>query len=330
VRIVIQVPCYNEESSIRDVIPEIPRRIPGVDEVVVLVVDDGSTDRTVAAALAAGADYVARHARNRGLAAAFRTGIDAALRLDADVIVNTDGDGQYPGAAIPDLVRPILEGRADLVVGDRDPGGAAHFTAQKRYLQVFGSWVVRQLSGTDVPDAPSGFRAFSRDAALRLNVVTGYSYTLETLIQAGAQRFAVASVPINARATSRKSRLARSTFDYVQRSMVTLVRAYAMYQPVRFFGAIALLLILVGALGIGRFLWYSLGGFSAGHVQSLILSAVLLIVGFQVGLIGLVADLIAANRRLVEETLYRVRRLDVAADKGGAPEDKPEQVISVN
>lgn len=309
-RIIIQIPCYNEEDTIGKVIAEIPRKIPGVDEVLVLVVDDGSTDRTIAAAFAAGADYVTRHAGNRGLAAAFRTGLDAALRLDADVIVNTDGDGQYPGSDIPRLVEPILAHHADLVVGDRDPGSAAHFSSQKRALQVFGSWVVRQLSDTTIPDAPSGFRAMSREAALRLNVVTGYSYTLETLIQAGASRFALDSVPIRARATGRRSRLARSTMDYVQRSMVTLVRAYAMYQPIRLFGAISIFLILVGALGILRFLGFYFQGGGSGHLQSLVLSAVLVIVGFQVGLIGLVADLIAANRRLVEETLYRVRRLD--------------------
>jgi hypothetical protein len=254
---------------------------------------------------------VARHTRNRGLASAFRTGLDLALRLGADVVVNTDGDNQYCGSDIPRLVEPILRRQADLVVGDRAPTSAAHFSASKRFLQGAGTWVVQQLSGTSVPDAPSGFRALSRDAALRLNVVTSYSYTLETLIQAGAQRFAVSSVPITARATPRRSRLSRSTFDYVQRSMVTIVRAYAMYQPLRVFIALSVCLFLPGLLGAARFLWFYLNGAGSGHIQSLILSGVLLIIGFQVGLIGLVADLIAANRRLVEESLYRLRRLDL-------------------
>jgi glycosyltransferase involved in cell wall biosynthesis len=311
VRLVVQIPCYNEEATIGRVVAEVPRRITGVDEVLVLVVDDGSTDQTVSTALAAGADYVAHHIRNRGLAAAFRTGLDAALRLGADVIVNTDGDNQYRGNEIPKLVEPILSGRADLVVGDRDPSSASHFSLQKRFLQTFGSWVVRQLSGTTVPDAPSGFRALSREAALRLNVVTSYSYTLETLIQAGAQRLAVSSVPITANPTPRQSRLARSTLGYVQRSMVTLVRAYAMYQSLRIFVTVSLLLLIPGLFGVGRFLWYYSQGAGSGHVQSLVLSGVLLITGLQVGLIGLVADLIAGNRRLLEEVLYRLRKLDI-------------------
>ena len=311
-RLVVQIPCYNEESSLASVIAEIPRFLDGVDEVLVLVVDDGSSDQTAQAALAAGADAVARHVRNRGLAAAFRTGLDAALRLGADIIVNTDGDGQYAGAEIPSLIAPILAGRADLVVGDRDPTSAAHCSPSKRRLQGLGSWVVRQLSGTAVPDAPSGFRAFSRDAALRLNIVTSYSYTLETLIQAGTQRLAVGSVPISARPTGRRSRLARSTFDYVLRSLITLGRAYAMYQPVRVFLLASLAIFVPGLLGFLRFFWYYLQGTGTGHIQSLIFSAVLMIIGFQVGVLGLVADLIAANRRLVEETLYRVRRLETA------------------
>ncbi|HVC33753.1 MAG TPA: glycosyltransferase family 2 protein [Chloroflexota bacterium] len=329
-RLVVQIPCYNEEAMIAKVIADIPRSIPGIREVLVLVVDDGSTDQTVSVALAAGADCIAHHVRNRGLAAAFRTGVDAALRLGADIIVNTDGDNQYSGADIPKLVQPILRGRADLVVGDRDPSSARHFSAQKRFLQAFGSWVVRQLSGTTVPDAPSGFRALSREAALRLNVVTSYSYTLETLIQAGSQRLAVSSVPISANPTARQSRLARSTLDYVQRSLVTLVRAYAMYQPVRVFATISLLLFVPGLLGVARFLWYDVHGVGSGHVQSLVLSGVLLVIGLQVGLIGLVADLIAGHRRLMEEALYRLRKLDVVerpltTPRSYSPEPPPDE-----
>lgn len=317
-RLVVQIPCYNEEDSVGDVVAAIPRTIEGITDVVVLLVDDGSTDRSREVALAAGADAIARHVRNRGLAAAFRTGLDAGLRIGADIIVNIDADGQYSGRDIPRLVGPIVSGDLDLVVGDRDAATVAHFTRQKRLLQALGSWTVRQLSDTSVPDAPSGFRALSREAALRLNVVTSYSYTLETLIQAGAQRLAVGSVPITANPTSRKSRLARSTFDYVQRSMTTLVRVYAMYQPLRVFLVIAALLCAAGLAGVGRFLWYYLHGAGSGHIQSLVLSSVLLIVGFQVGLIGLVADLIASNRRLIEETLYRVRKMDV--DESSLPE----------
>ncbi len=309
-RLVVQVPCFNESDTIGTVIADIPRIVDGVDEVLVLIVDDGSTDDTAAAAFAAGADFVIRHAGNRGLAAAFRTGLDAALRLGADIVVNTDGDNQYRGSDIPRLVEPIVRGRADLVVGDRDPATVEHFSPAKRSLQVLGSLVVRWLSGASVPDAPSGFRALSREAAMRLNVVTSYSYTLETIIQAGAQRMAVASIPISPRHTPRKSRLARGMFEYVRRSMATIVRAYAMYRPLRVFLAVSCVLFLPGLLGALRFIWFYLAGSGSGHIQSLILSAVLLIVGFQVGLIGLVADLIAANRRLVEESLYRLRRLD--------------------
>lgn len=312
-RLVVQIPCYNEEATIAGVVAEIPREIPGVDEVVILVVDDGSTDQTIPVALTAGTDYVARHARNRGLAAAFRTGLDAALWLGADVIVNTDGDHQYSGAEIPRLIEPILNGHADLVVGDRDAASAPHFSRQKRLLQAFGSWVVRQLSGTTVPDAPSGFRALSREAALRLNVVTSYSYTLETLIQAGTQRLAVSSVPIRANPTARKSRLAGSTLGYVRKSMLTMLRAYAMYQSLRIFLTVSLILFVPGLLGVGRFLWYYFNGAGSGHVQSLVLSGVLLVISLQVGLIGLVADLIAGNRRLMEEALYRLRKLDAAS-----------------
>jgi glycosyltransferase involved in cell wall biosynthesis len=254
--LVVQIPCHNEEASIGDVIAEIPRAIEGIDEVMVLVVDDGSSDRTGAVAMRAGADYVARHTRNRGLAAAFLTGLDAGLRLGADIVVNTDGDNQYAGADIPRLVEPIVARRADVVIGDRGASSLSHFSPQKRFLQGIGSWVVQRLSGASVPDAPSGFRAMSREAALRLNVVTGYSYTLETLIQAGSQRFAVDSVPITARPTTRRSRLSRGTFDYVLRSMVTIVRAYAMYQPVRVFVAMSIVLVLLGAVGAARFLWY--------------------------------------------------------------------------
>ena len=243
-------------------------------------------------------------------------------------MVNTDGDHQYHGQDIPRLVEPILRGKADFVVGDRDAAASPHFSLQKRFLQGAGSRIVRQLSGTGVPDAPSGFRALSRDAALRLNVVTSYSYTIETLIQAGTQKMAVVSIPIATRSTPRKSRLARGSIDYVLRSAVTVVRAYAMYQPLRLFVMSALLLVIPGLIGALRFVWFYAQGNGSGHVQSLVLSGVLIIIGFQVGLIGLVADLIAANRRLIEESLYRLRRIDARRDplRPLADADQPEPI----
>jgi glycosyltransferase involved in cell wall biosynthesis len=324
-RLVIQIPCFNEQDTIGRVIAEIPRVIDDVDEMLIVVIDDGSRDRTGEIAAAAGADYVVRHARNRGLAAAFRTGLDLALRLGADIVVNTDGDNQYRGSDIPRLIEPILAGRAEIVVGDRNAAAAPHFSPLKRQLQGLGSQVVRSLSGTEVPDAPSGFRALSREALLRLNVVTSYSYTLETLIQAGTQRLAVASVPISARATGRKSRLSRGTLDYVERSIVTIVRAYAMYQPLRVFVTISAILFGAGALGCLRFVWFYVQGSGGGHIQSLMLSGVLLIIGFQVGLIGLVSDLIAGARRLQEETLYRLRRIE-----SGAVLEDEQRIHSIN
>lgn len=309
-RLFVQIPCYNEAATLPLVLRSIPRTIPGVATVTVVVVDDGSTDGTAAVARAHGADVVVRHPRNRGLAAAFRTGLDTCLRLGADIIVNTDGDNQYPQAEIPRLIRPILEGQAEVVIADRQPLKVPHFSPAKKLLQWLGSWVVRQLSGTAVPDAPSGFRAYAREAALRLNVLSDYSYTLETLIQAGVQRQAIAFVPVQTNPQLRPSRLITSLRAYLLRSATTLLRAYAMYQPLKVFGACGLLLCLAGLLGVGRFLYFFATGSGAGHVQSLVLSGVLLVVGFQVMLIGLLSDLIAANRRLLEEALYRLRRLE--------------------
>jgi glycosyltransferase involved in cell wall biosynthesis len=310
VKLIVQIPCYNEETTLPAVIASIPREIDGIDQVEVLVVDDGSTDRTAAVARLSGANHVVRHRANRGLADAFQTGLDACLKLGADIIVNTDGDNQYPQADIPRLIEPILKGRADVVVGDRQPSKIPHFSRHKKLLQALGSWTVRFLSGTNVPDAPSGFRAYSREAAMRLNVVTKYTYTIETLIQAGIQRTAIASVPISVKETKRQSRLAKSLWSYVKQSAATIVRTYAMYQPLKVFFYIGIALSLLGLLGSARFLYYYFSGDGGGHVQSLILSAVLLIVGFQIMLIGLLADLIAANRKLLENTLYRVKIIE--------------------
>lgn len=311
-KVIVQIPCYNEESTLPLVLAEIPRRIDGVDAVEVLVIDDGSSDATAEVARRHGADHVVRHVRNQGLARAFRTGVDAALQLGADVIVNTDADNQYAGSAIPDLVRPILEGRADIVVGDRRTDRVAHFSATKKLLQKVGSFVVRQVSGTRVPDAVSGFRALSRRAALRLNIVSSFSYTIEMLIQAGKERLEVASVPVAVNPQTRESRLFRSVPQFLRQSLGTMVRTYTMYKPLRVFTWLGALLALAGTLPVARFLYFWLQGEGTGKIQSLVLGGVLLVVGFVSLLIGVVADLIAFNRSLLEILLEKVRRLEIA------------------
>lgn len=316
-RVIIQIPCHNEAETLPAVLHEIPRSIPGVDSIETLVIDDGSTDATMQIARECGADHIVRHTRNRGLAAAFQDGIDACLKLGADIIVNTDGDNQYPQADIPRLIEPILRGEADMVIGDRQTHMLKHFSPQKKLLQAAGSWVMRQASATEVPDAPSGFRAMSRDAALRLFVTSKYSYTLETLIQAGMKRLSIAYIPIEARPT-RPSRLFKSNWGYVRRSAATIVRIYSMYEPLKVFFTIGSLVFLMGLLLGIRYMYYYFTGFGMGHVQSLILAAVLLLVGFQIFVIGLVADLISINRRLQEETLQRVRMLELQLAGTGA------------
>lgn len=332
-RVIIQIPCYNEEATLPLVLAGIPREIPGIEKVEVLVVDDGSTDRTVEVARNLGVDYIVSHSGNRGLAAAFQTGIDTALRLGADIIVNTDGDNQYPQQDIPRLILPIMKGEADMVVGDRQTSTIDEFSPTKKVLQAVGSWTVARLSGLDIPDAPSGFRAYSREAAMRMNVVSQYTYTLETLIQAGAKRMRVQYVPVVTNPRLRESRLITSLWSYLKRSAATIVRVYAMYEPLKVFSYIGFLLFLVGAIGVGRFLYYYFTGDGAGHVQSLVLAGAILTVGFQVMLIGLVADLIGSNRRLLEEALYRLKRLELgetgkprATDSATASQEVEEPV----
>lgn len=311
-KLIIQIPCYNEAATLPATVAALPKALPGVASIEVLVVDDGSTDGTAAVARACGVAHVVRFARNRGLAQAFVAGLDACLKLGADVVVNTDADAQYRGEDVATLIAPILAGEADMVVGERHGAGVAAFPPAKRLLQRVGSWVVRQASGVPVPDATSGFRAMSRQAALQLNVVSDFTYTLETLIQAGNRGLAIAHAPVATNVVTRPSRLFRSTFEYVRRSAVTIGRIYAMYQPLKVFAALGALVGGAGAAIGLRFVFYFLRDGGAGHVQSLILAAVLLIVGFQIMLIGLVADLIAGNRRISEDILLRVKQLELA------------------
>jgi glycosyltransferase involved in cell wall biosynthesis len=310
-KLIVQIPCFNEADTLRQTVADVPRRIPGVDEVEVLVIDDGSTDGTSEHAREIGADYVVRHKNNKGLARAFRTGIETSLALGADIIVNTDGDNQYAGADIPRLIAPILAGEADIVVGDRQTAKVPHFSFGKKLLQTLGSFVVRQLSHTDVPDTVSGFRAISREAALHLNIVSSFSYTIEMLIQAGRKQMAVTSVPVGTNAKTRRSRLFKSIPNFVSQSLVTMVRMYAMYRPLRVFFYIGMALSITGALPILRFFYLYMTGQGDGHIQSLVLGGVLVVLGFMTLLIGLVADLIGFNRQLVEITLEKVRRLEL-------------------
>jgi glycosyltransferase involved in cell wall biosynthesis len=311
-KLVIQIPCLNEEASLPATLAELPRSFEGIDETVIVVIDDGSTDRTAAVARESGVEHVVRAPVNQGLARAFSAGLDYALRLGADIIVNTDADGQYRGDQVERLIAPILHHEADIVIGDRQPGRLAHFSPAKRVLQVAGSWVVRQLSGTRIPDATSGFRAFSREAALRMNVVSDFTYTLETIIQAGKKQLLVTHVPIDVNPETRPSRLFPGIPSYVLKSGATLVRIYALYEPLRVFTMIGLVL-LTGGMAIGaRFVFYYFTEGGEGHIQSLILAAVLTLAGFQTIMVGLLADLIGSSRRILEDTLLRVRRLELS------------------
>lgn len=302
-KLIIQIPCYNEAATLGITLAELPRQVPGFDKVEWLIIDDGSSDKTVDVALQHGVDHVVRHTRNQGLARGFMNGLQACLNAGADVIVNTDADNQYCAQDIPALTQPIVEGRADIVVGARPIETIEHFSPIKKLLQKLGSWVVRVASKTSIPDAPSGFRAMSRAAAQRLTVFSDYTYTLETIIQAGQKNMAITSVPIRVNGDLRPSRLVKSIGSYIRRSIITIIRVFAIYRPFRFFGAIGLALFGAGFLIGLRFLykWFTSDGGYDGHVQSLILASSLLIIGFHTILIAFVADLLAANRKLLEE-----------------------------
>ncbi len=310
-KLIIQIPCHNEAQVISDTIKSLPTVLEGFDTIETLVIDDGSNDGTAAIALEAGANHLVSLPTHMGLAAAFTSGLDACLKKGADVIVNTDADNQYHAEDISLLVKPIIDGRAQIVVGDRGVATSEHFSPVKRLLQRTGSWVVTQISGMDIPDATSGFRALSREAALRTLVLNDYSYTLETLIQAGARRMPVEFVKIRTNPQTRPSRLIQSVPHYLANSSTTIVRSYAMYRPLRVFTIFGGIFIVSGLALAGRFLYYYFIGQGSGHLQSVILAAVLLIVGFQVLLIGLLADLIGFNRKILEELLYRIRFLEV-------------------
>lgn len=310
-KLIIQIPCFNEAQTLAIALAALPRQVAGFDKVEWLVIDDGSQDDTIRIARECGVDHIIRHTRNQGLARGFMSGLDACLRLGADVIVNTDADNQYNADDIPILVQPIIEKQADIVVGARPIATIEHFSPVKKFLQRLGSWVVRVVSRTDIPDAPSGFRAISRDAAKRLMVFNDYTYTLETIIQAGQHNMAIISVPIRVNEDLRPSRLVKSIPSYIRRSIGTMIRIFIIYRPFRFFGIIGITLLILGMLIGARFLAFWVSGEGSGHVQSLILAAILLGAGFNTILIAFIADLLAANRKLLENIRILV------ADKRG-------------
>ena len=318
-KLIIQIPCYNEAETLEVALNDLPKKLDGVDEIEYLIINDGSHDNTVEVARKWGVHHVVNFKQNKGLAKGFMAGLDGCLRCGADIIVNTDADNQYRGGDIAALIRPILDGEADMVIGERPIDETEHFSYVKKKLQHFGSWVVRKASHTDIPDAPSGFRAFSREAAMRMNVVNDYTYTLETIVQAGREKIAITSVPIHTNAELRPSRLFKSIWSYVKKSILTILRAFMMYKPLMCFTLLAIPSTVIG-LGIGvRFLIYFANGAGGGHIQSLILACTLIIIGFLTFMIGLVADVIAANRKILQDVQYHVKRMEydrIAPEKG--------------
>ena len=310
-KLIIQIPCYDEEHTLPGTLADLPRAVPGIDEVEWLVIDDGSTDRTVEVAREHGVDHIVRLTNNKGLAAAFQAGLDASLKLGADIIVNTDADNQYFGGDIPKLVAPILAGEADMVIGDRETDQIEHFSPLKKRLQRLGSAVVRRASDTGVPDTTSGFRAYNREAALQVQVVSKFTYTLETIIQAGKQTVAIDHVPIQTNDQTRESRLFPSMWSYVRRNTASIFRIYALYEPLRVFMAAAILTALAGAVLWIRFGVFVVQGKTDGHVQSLILGSTLFIVAVQFAALGVLGDILAGSRVLQQRILERVRRVEL-------------------
>ena len=314
-KLIIQIPCLNEEHTLPKTLEDLPKQIEGIDSIETLIIDDGSTDKTVEVAKKLGVHHVLQFTNNKGLAKAFIAGINQSLKLGADIIVNTDADNQYFGGDIVKLIQPILKKESDIVVGDRQVETIRHFSPVKIFLQKFGSWVVRQLSGTEVPDATSGFRAYSRDAALQLNVVSDFTYTIETIISAGKKNLAIAHVPVKTNTKLRESRLFPSIRVYLQRSLVTMLKVYSMYRPLRLFTLAGGTTFLLGfAIGC-RYLFFFFMGQTEGHIQSLILSAILLIVGFQIIMMGIAAELISVNRQLLEDIQVRIKKDELGEGK---------------
>ena len=309
-KLIIQIPCFNEAETLPVTLQDLPKDIPGIDDIEILIIDDGSTDDTVNVAQAQGVHHVVSLNKNKGLAKGFTAGLDACLRLGADIIVNTDADNQYAGADIINLVQPILEGKADLVIGDREINQISEFSWLKKRLQQLGSWVVRQVSTTSVPDTTSGFRALSREAALQINVVSEFTYTLETIIQAGKKNLSITSEPVRTNRKLRESRLFKSNWGYIKRSVATIGRIYTMYEPLKMFSFIGGVFFLAGLLLGLRFLYFYITQGGAGHIQSLILTAILLLLGVQIFIIGLLADIIGSNRSLIENILYRIKKME--------------------
>ena len=311
-KLIIQIPCLNEEESLPKTLADLPKSIDGIDIIETLIINDGSTDRTVEVANQCGVNHIVSFTKRKGLARAFSAGLDAALKAGADIIVNTDADGQYKGEDIPRLVKPILKEQADIVIGNRDIENIKQFSWIKKRLQRLGSMVVRHLAGSTIADATTGFRAYNREAALNLNIISNYTYTLESIIQAESKDLAIANITISTNPVKRKSRLFKSIPEYMKRSATTIIRIYSMFNPLRFFLTIGVGIASIGILIGSRFIYYYLLGSGEGKIQSLILAAALLIIGFQVLIVGLLADLISANRRLIEDTLLRVKRLELS------------------
>lgn len=328
-KLIIQIPCFNEAETLEITLNDLPRQIEGIDTIEYLIINDGSTDNTEEIAKRWGVQHIVHFKRNLGLARGFLAGIDLALRNGADIIVNTDADNQYCGADIEKLVRPILEKKADIVIGERPIDEIAHFSKIKKYLQKLGSLIVRKASKTDIPDAPSGFRAYSKHAAMRVNVNNEYTYTLETLVQAGRNKMAIISVPIRTNGELRKSRLMNSIFGYIKKSMLTIVRAVIMYKPLQFFSLLSTVFIAVGTVIGIRFILFYFSGTGDGHVQSLLLAVMMIIIGVQTFVTGLQADIISANRKLLEDIQFRMKKLEIALlePSGDVKNDSPNKNI---
>ncbi len=307
-KLIIQIPCFNEEDTLRQTLDDLPKHIDGVDVIEYMIINDGSSDKTTAVARDWGVHYIVNFTQNKGLAKGFMAGIDVALENGADIIVNTDADNQYLGDDIPTLIQPILDQRADIVIGARPIDDTEDFSALKKRLQHIGSWAVRQASNTDIPDAPSGFRAYSREAALKINVVNDYTYTLETIVQAGREKIPMVSVPIRTNPAVRPSRLARSMLAYVRTSMLTILRAYLVYKPLKAFLFISIFPTIPGIIIWIRFLYYYFTQGGAGHIQSLILACTLIIIGFVCVMIGILGDTICANRKILQDVQYHTRK----------------------